>query len=172
MNESKILIVEAFIKKLGDVSQWSYTGEVVDHGRGSTQKCVCGHPIRYGYCIQNGKKIVEIGSECINHFEGYNTALFESLKKAIEDKKLKEKELKKQAKLDAESEVLGPIIAEYVSLKADLTARYKAQYGNRFCPNYDLWSLVAREMKSTAPYKTLKKKIEWYSYMIKAIKQY
>ncbi len=170
--DGKLAIVEAFVQKLGDVSMFNYTGNVIDHGRGSKQQCVCGHPIRYGYEITNGKKTVEIGSECINHFSEYNPSLYESLKKAIEDRKEKEKADKKKLKEDANNAVLGPLIEEYRSLVKHIVKVYEEKYGSGWCSNYDFWRLVHRDAVNNAPYKSFAKKVEWYKGMIHYIKTF
>lgn len=55
--------------------EWDFNGTVNDYGpvteQKPPQKCqLCGHPIRYGYILNNSKntKSVEVGSECINNY--------------------------------------------------------------------------------------------------------
>lgn len=56
-------------------NEWSYDGEVIDHGpikdqMGKMHCTLCGHPIRYEYIITNkeSKKKIGTGSECITNF--------------------------------------------------------------------------------------------------------
>jgi len=88
------------IAALGDPSEWEYTGECVDAGKDSTQKCACGHSIRYVFYIKRPRDSAtnQVGSTCIDHFQGINPALYENLKQAEEKMKKRLAEMKKKAK--------------------------------------------------------------------------
>ena len=50
--------------------EWILIGEPIDYGE-ELGECVCGTPIRHGYCIRNMNTRVELilGSQCIKHFD-------------------------------------------------------------------------------------------------------
>ena len=58
------------------LKEWSFNGGVIDHGPIKDQMikancALCGHPIRYGYILQNkaAGRDIEVGSECIGNYE-------------------------------------------------------------------------------------------------------
>lgn len=73
--------------------EWSFEGLVIDHGPIKDQviksNCaLCGHPIRYGYVLENkaADRKIEIGSECIGNYEIVHPARLEgALKKLKRD---------------------------------------------------------------------------------------
>lgn len=76
------------------IREWSFEGEVIDHGElnnqmGKGAHCqACGHRIRYGYIINNKKnhKKMEIGSECIGNYEGISPGRLDTALKTMKKK--------------------------------------------------------------------------------------
>lgn len=74
----------------GDLSDWEYLGEVVDHGEGATMgpnppRCSCGHAIRFEFFLVHkttGQK-KPIGSECIKWLDVDAPELAALLTKAL-----------------------------------------------------------------------------------------
>ena len=82
--------------------EWDFTGTVNDYGpvnqQKPTQKCqLCGHPIRYGYILNNKKNsnIVEVGSECVGNYLNISDKLIDKMNKA---KKKAKNQIKENAR--------------------------------------------------------------------------
>ena len=119
---NRLVIVHKFIARLGDPRQWEFTGDVVDGGPKSQAECICGHHIRWIFMIQKegGGAIdrSQVGSECIQHFQDYNPAMYTSM-------------------LAAHAELLK-------RLKADQRARAEAEELAAQTPVFERWTAVRR----------------------------
>lgn len=158
--EAKVAFIKTFVDKLGDVKNWEHTGNVIDYGKGSTNQCICRHPIRYGYEITDKKRLEYIGSECINHFKDYSPELYNSLIGTFN--RLKEEE--KKAKELLLNEEVQKIMIPYIE-KVNKVYEYKRKNypGTRYINDYNLYQFIhtlRKEPKKT--YTSIKCLLNWY----------
>jgi hypothetical protein len=170
--EAQAEFVKRFIDRLGDVADWEHTGEVIELEYGAGH-CVCGHPIKYLFIIQNIKthQTASVGSECINHFSTYSPSLYAALTATIGRKKEEariQKELEKQARRDE-------IVAIYTEKVKYIVARYLERFKDSFWnEDYYLWSSVNKtfQLSPNRPYKTLGGIIRWYERQHKLVEAF
>lgn len=160
--ENKAVFVARFVEKLGKVEEYDHTGDCLDAGRDSREKCVCGHPIRYCYIIKNritGKQ-AQVGSECINHFQDYNVELYNSLIATVA--RLDEEEKKaKELLLDTE---ISSVQKAYLEKRESVFAWYREKFPG-YCPDYNLWYTLHRNgfcSKPSKVYKSKKTLLNWF----------
>lgn len=153
--------IKTFIDKLGNVDNWNHSGIVIDAGKGSNEKCVCGHKIRYLFILEglNGKT-AQVGSECINHFKDYNESLYNSLIATVARIKEEEKKAKEMMLLEEVNKVKTP----YEENVKKVWNWYKEVYGNHYCNNYYIWSFVNKTLSlhPNKVYKSVKVLLNWY----------
>jgi len=157
---AKADFIHTFIEKLGDVANWNHSGVVVDSGKGSTEKCVCGHPIRYLYKIDGPEgKVAQVGSECINHFKDYNESLYNALISTVERLKEDEKKAKELLILEEVEVIRLP----YEDKVKKVFNWYRETYGNRWCSDYGAWKFVKElSSKPKKDYTNKKSLLNWY----------
>jgi len=161
----------------GSPAGWEYTGEVLDAGKGATEKCECGHPIRYIFPIvkaEPGKpeKTLNIGSTCINSVLDLDPALGQSLQRAADRLKEEIKEKAKAAKKAAQAEAVDAARIKFEAEYKAMHERYDRYKKNDHRAPYSLWQACDSRfyIPSKAPrYSIPKAYIAWYEKQIRAI---
>lgn len=158
---NKAEFIKTFIDKLGNVDNWNHSGIVIDNGKGSSAKCVCGHRIRFLFILEGPEgKTAQVGSECINHFKDYNETLYNSLISTVARIKEEEKKAKELLLL----EEVKAVKDTYEEKVKKVWNWYKDLYGNRYCSNYYIWSFVNKTLaiRPNKVYKSVKVLLNWY----------
>lgn len=166
--ENKASFIKTFIDKLGDVSEWEHNGVVIDAGKGSKEKCVCGHRIRYLFIIEKGDKTTYVGSECINHFKDYNINLYNSLNASIQRIKEEEKQQIENMKKKEIEEIKNP----YEEMVKIVYNWYRTKYPG-WCSNYHVWKFVSElYIKPKKNYKNIGSLLSWYKKNMKNVSEF
>jgi len=179
---------QRLIESLVDLTAWSFTGNVIDHGAGATNhqnapRCVCGHPVRYHYEIRADRDVgnwkagdtTYVGSVCIGQVGYLNPGLANAIKEA--EKKLMEKlkEAKKKAHLAQIEERVKALREEYDELLDRLNALYDHFRNRGLRAPYDLWAAVAsykwRLPQEPPKYQRAGNYVRWYEKKIKEAKR-
>lgn len=109
--------IDALIKALGNPSEWTYTGEVID-AQGSQAFCACGHPIRFCFKISHATQgETHVGSTCIDHIALITPELGAVLTEAREKLREQLNEAKAKAKRAAADAVNAALWTQYAELR-------------------------------------------------------
>ena len=156
-------IVGKFVTRLGDPSQYEFSGEVIDLGQYGNGKCTCDHPIRYMFLIwgPNGK-VAPVGCECIKHFQAYNEKLFNKLENARLGLAREKAEATRQVK-KAETQPTFELAKERFLAICEM---HKKRI-NFMIPRA-MW-LLSVDLKKTPEYKTTNGYIKYYESMVSKI---
>jgi hypothetical protein len=112
-NDGAAVWMTPFIEKLGDPSEWRYTGICHDAGHVGAAHCICGEPIRYEFEITDGKRVEIVGSVCIDHFQEINPALYADLVAASDGLRKAIAEAEKKAKRAEQDKRIAAVKAEF-----------------------------------------------------------
>lgn len=125
------------IAKLGNPSEWAYTG-IVDEAVDA--KCACGHPIRFRFHIEHPTRgAAVVGSTCIDHLAGISPELGAKLlaaREAHEQALLAAEARAARAAADAENAALW---GQYCEARDKAFAMHKANREIRRMSPHDLW---------------------------------
>lgn len=164
--------VNALIRALGNPSEWTYTGEMIDTGALKSY-CACGHPIRYEFVIEHpeSKKRAVLGSTCIEHYAHFSPESakrmmkdFEDFKERLKEEKKRIKEMNQQKEIVELEKQLDPIIKDF---KEIVVCNYK----NGWLP-YEIYTIrndINKRVKKLDNYKRLTSKIKAYKNLIDAV---
>lgn len=132
--------VGALLDALGNPSEWSYTGTVIDTGANSQAKCACGHEIRYAFIIAHPcKGQSQVGSACIDHIALITPGLGDQLvaaRQALEADIAAAKKAAAKAQADAVNQALW---ADYCAKRDSIRAMHKANRDNRVRSPREAW---------------------------------
>lgn len=169
--EKNMYHVKAFIEKLGDVSKWEFTGEIVDLKQ-AVGSCICGHQIRYEYLITDGTRKEAVGSECINHFKTYNERLYNVLTEAHENWKKERAKLRKQAIEAQKSKELDILKAKYTELKRTIIEKAEGYFNSNTRLPYTFYKIHQAVNSSFKEYKRTASYIKAYKDSITSIEKF
>ncbi len=134
----------AEVMRPDDPADFTFEGEVTDHGPRSTAKCSCGHPIRYEYTVRHKRsgRQIPIGSTCIASTipwlqtvgaDGLAAALEAAVAKAEADRK-EAARLMREAK---SSEAVAELSRDYEALRSWYAeARRQARQAGGWVPQF------------------------------------
>lgn len=164
---SKLEWSGALVRALGNPSEWDYLGtEPADAGVGSTEKCSCGHGIRYVFTVNHPDgRTANIGSECINYFSAAG-AIFDSLTAA--DTKLRNRiaEAKKASKAAADEIKVAQAKVSFETVYATVRALFLTyRERGQMAPRALWWDMASSgRISGTAPtYQRPCDYLKWYS---------
>ena len=158
---TKYEIVKAFIDKLGDIENWDYYGDFYTNDK-KFESCVCGHPIRNVYVIENKKsnRKEKVGSTCINHFKGYNEDLYNKLCVA-EKERIEKVKAEKKAKEDLENNKEYAELKKEIRRKRAVLLQVKDTWGGHRIPSDLYWALHTLVVDCPKTYKRTASYVKW-----------
>lgn len=136
--EGNLHHVQRLLSALGNPSEWSYTGRVIDAGPDGSE-CACTHPIRWCFIIKRNGNTAQVGSTCINHIASISPELGQVLiaaKEKLEAELAETVKKIKRARADEENQKLWE---EYCLLRDRAKAIHRANRADYRKSPYQLW---------------------------------
>lgn len=164
-------IVGKFVTRLGDPSKWTFEGEIIDMGA-PTANCTCDHPIRYVFVIHGPDgATAPVGSECINHFQSYNPALWEKMQKASESfwaARREQEKAEREAAHKVQAEAAKILWQKAKTVGQEQIDEYRKTHPGYWLPGF-LYSIKVKLNSPIPVYKRTKTYVDFYQREAKAI---
>ena len=164
---------ERFLNRLGDPTEWEYTGVVNDLGK-PTGTCICGHPIQFEFQIENPRtgEMAHVGSVCVDHFAEISPALYAKLVSAREGLEARIAEEKRAARETAKAAEVEAARIEWEAAAAPgrkMIADCRAE--GRRIPSELYWmARSTANFRGPKIYKRACDYIRWYARATKAVR--